>query len=105
MLAFTSSLTVLPNPNAAVPLTAVLIHTTNIPAETPLPLPIVGMEPDCTYYLRVASATNAKYIEHPDTLTFTTPPKTVFDVCLRLDTAEPNIGWVCFGAEKIESLL
>ena len=38
-------------------------------------------------------------------VTRSTPPETVFDVRLRIDKDEPNIGWVCFGAEKIGQLI
>lgn len=38
-------------------------------------------------------------------VTRTTPPETVFDISLRIDAEEPNIGWVCFGAERIEKLI
>ncbi|MEM7537863.1 MAG: aryl-sulfate sulfotransferase [Chloroflexota bacterium] len=38
-------------------------------------------------------------------VTRSTPPETVFDVRLRIDDEEPNVGWVCFGAERIERLV
>ncbi len=37
-------------------------------------------------------------------VTRTTPPDIVFEVGLRNDAEEPNIGWVCFGAERLEGL-
>ena len=38
-------------------------------------------------------------------VTRTTPPETVFDISLRIDADEPNVGWSCFGAERIERLV
>ncbi|MEM7127117.1 MAG: aryl-sulfate sulfotransferase [Chloroflexota bacterium] len=38
-------------------------------------------------------------------VTRTSPPETVFDVHLRNDEDEPNVGWSCFGAERIERLI